>query len=116
MGDIKGQLSLFDLIEEPKSMLERFSFKVNNPVCACVNCLCKYCANNVESLDIKQGEQVVPCFNCDYCIYYSGEIEMRSMVKENCYDFIISEYTVQKNRNKLRIAGGKDVYKMSEVR
>lgn len=106
MGDIKDPLSLFDLIEEPKSMLEQFSLKINNPVCVCANCLCNYCTNNVEGLNIKQGEQKTSCFSCDYCVHYSGEIKMRSMVKENCCDFIISEYTAQKIRKRLRAVGG----------
>ncbi len=102
MDEIKGQLTLFDFIDKPRSMLDNLGFKVRNPVCICGNCLCNYCANNVEIRNIEPGEMVEACFDCDYCRYFTGENELCSMVKENCSHFIISNYEAQKKRDKFK--------------
>lgn len=103
---MKGQLRLFDFIEKPKSILEMLDLKTDDPICRCTNCLCNYCANNVESINIKQGEMIEPCFDCDYCRHFSGEMELCSMEKENCNRFEISDYAAKRKRDKFKIIKG----------
>lgn len=105
MGEVKGQLTLFDFINKPRSMLDNLGFKVENPVCVCVNCLCNYCANNAENRNIEPGEMVEACFDCDYCRHFSAENELCRREKENCSCFRISNYEAQKKRGKFKIAG-----------
>lgn len=105
IDDTKGQLTVWDFIDNPRSMLEILDFKVNKPLYKCVNCLCNYCVNNVESINVEQGEMLEACFACDYCCHFSGENKLCSMVKENCSQFKISNYEAQKKRSKLRIVG-----------
>ena len=103
--------------DSKKSMLEQLSLKTKDPLYICVNCLCSYCANNVEGVwrRVKPKEQKKPCFNCDTCLHYDeNKMEYREL--ENCNDFLLSDYGAQRNRKKLRIVGGKDVHKMSEMR
>lgn len=108
------QMDIFDFIEKPQepaepefksSMLERLFGKINSPVAQCANCLCERCVNNVEELWSKVGpeEQKKPCFNCDECRCYTGEFRHRLQKKEDCKDFIISEYAAKRKRKKIKM-------------
>lgn len=109
------QMDIFDFIEEPaasgdalphKSLFEQIFFgEVDNPVIRCVNCLCQYCANNVEEVwhNVKPEEQQIPCFNCDECRTYAGEMRYKEQDKKDCGDFVLSDYGAKRNRKKIRI-------------
>lgn len=106
------QMNIFDFIERPpesKQMPSRTQFeqlfeKVRDPACICVNCLCEFCANNVEqSLDRVKSEEIQePCFNCDECRVYSGDCLKQYQRKEECAEFIMSDYGAERNRKKIR--------------
>lgn len=67
----------------------------------CGGCLCDKCANNVECLKVEMGEQIEPCFNCDYCAYYDGKGSYNKKYK--CEKFIITEHEARKARGKLKV-------------
>lgn len=106
------QMDIFDFIEKPqepaepeyKSMLERLFGKIDNPVTQCANCLCERCVNNVEEVwhKVRPDEQREPCFNCDECWYYTGNSLHRTRRKEDCAEFIISDYAAKLRRKKIK--------------
>lgn len=97
-------MEIFDFIKEPKTLFEKIFEKVNNPVFLCANCLCQYCANNAEEVwnKVKPGEMQIPCFNCEECCIWSGECRHRQQAKENCVEFVLSDYGAERNRKKIR--------------
>lgn len=107
------QMDIFDFIEKsPESKQEQFQTqfeqlfnKVRDPVLSCTNCLCKYCGNNVEELwrTVKAGEMRKPCFNCDECRIYSGDYKDSLKIRENCANFILSDYGAKRNRRKIHV-------------
>lgn len=99
------QLDIFDFIEKPKTLLERMCGKVHDPIFPCANCLCQYCANNVEELwdKVKPEEQKFPCFTCDECSAYGGGFVLKEQRKEECDKFALSDYGARKNREKFKI-------------
>ena len=107
------QMDIFDFIEKlpeseqkpPQTQFEQLFEKVKDPVFPCANCLCEYCVNNAEqSLEkVKQGEMQEPCFNCDGCRVYSGDCMLKNQRKEDCANFVMSEYGAQRNRKRIRI-------------
>lgn len=111
------QMDIFDFIEKPpeseqrpiRTQFEQLFEKVKDPVWLCANCLCEYCANNVEQSQdrVKPGEMREPCFNCDECREYSGESQHANQRKEECSDFAMSDYGAQRNRKRFRIIGCK---------
>lgn len=46
----------------------------------CYGCVCDTCANSVELLSwyVTIGEAVEPCFSCDDCRHYDGDLRKRS--------------------------------------
>lgn len=99
------QIDMFDFIpkpEEHRTLLERLFGKTNNPLIPCINCLCGYCANNVEDIwtKVKPEEQREPCFNCDECRYYTGK--NRTQRIEDCEEFVISNYAATSRRKKIK--------------
>lgn len=110
------QMNIFDYIDKPRgnekssphTQFEQMFEKVEDPIWLCSNCLCEYCTNNVEqpTSNVKPGEMLEPCFNCDECRVYSGESRHANQQKENCPNFIMSDYGAQKNRNRFRIIKG----------
>ncbi len=110
------QLDIFDFIEQPsepertvpKTLLESLFTKIRDPVTQCANCLCKHCANNVEELysKVRPEEQREPCFNCDECWYYTGDTRHRSRRKEDCVRFVLSNYSAEKRRKKIKVVNG----------
>ena len=107
------QMDIFDFIEKPqepekpesKTMFETLFESISNPVEQCANCLCMKCANNVEEVwhKVKPEEQKEPCFNCDECTIYTGEYKHRVKRKEDCANFIISDYAAGLKRKKLKL-------------
>lgn len=107
------QMNIFDFIEQPpepqrpeqKTLLESLFTKIRDPVIPCANCLCEHCTNNVEELwsKIQPEEQKFPCFNCDECRHYTGNTRHRSQRKEDCTEFVLSNYSAEKQRNKIRV-------------
>ena len=72
-----------------------------NYVFPCGGCLCDKCANNVENLNVKTGEQKEPCLNCDHCKYYNGE--GRNVKTFDCEKYLITDYAAEKERRRFRI-------------
>ncbi len=103
-----GQMDIFDFIEKPRTQFEQLFEKVEDPVMLCVNCLCQYCANNVEEIwdKVKPEEIQESCFNCDECRIFTGTVEHREDACENCHKFILSEYGADRNRKKFKIISG----------
>ena len=107
------QMEIFDLIEKPQkieqkppqSQFDQLFEKVQDPVCLCANCLCEYCVNNAEqSLDrVKPGEMQEPCFNCDDCRVYDGDRRKLNQRKEECVEFVMSDYGARRNRKRIRL-------------
>lgn len=106
------QIDIFDFIEKPseepctQTLFERIFEKINNPVSRCANCLCQYCTHNAEELyhTVKLEEAAEePCFNCDECREYSGEPQHRICRKEECENFILSEYGANRVRKSWKV-------------
>ena len=102
---MNGQMDIFDFIEKPKSQFEQLFEKVKDPVLQCANCLCQYCANNVEEIwdKVKPEEIRESCFNCDECRTFTGLAEHKECGREECRKFILSDYGAARNRKKFRI-------------
>lgn len=110
------QMDIFDFIEQPpepprseqKTLLESLFSKINDPVMQCANCLCEHCTNNVEELwsKVQPEEQKLPCFNCDECRHYTGDTRHRSGRKEDCTQFVLSNYSAEKRRKKIKVVNG----------
>lgn len=102
---MKNQMHMFDFMEPEKTLFERLFEKVDSPVVWCGNCLCKYCANNVEELHrtIKPEEQQEPCFNCDECFEFDGDHKHKYCDKENCNKFVLSDFGAKRKRKAIRI-------------
>lgn len=109
------QMDIFDFIEEPTgekevkqqpdSLFSQMFIQVENPVLHCVNCLCRYCANNAEEVWHKVHPKEIqrPCFNCDDCGEYTGTGTDRKRIRQDCAGFIISEYGAGLKRNKIKL-------------
>lgn len=108
------QMDIYDFIEkpleaaeipEPSTLFERLFEKLRDPVIKCANCLCERCINNVEKPwnEVLTEEQINPCFNCDECRHYTGDIRHRSQCMENCCKFEISDYAAAVRRKKIKI-------------
>lgn len=106
------QMKIFDFIDgppdnqAPKAQFDQIFQKVSDPVTKCANCLCQYCTRNVEELyNTVKLEEVPenPCFNCDTCKAYTGEVTHKFCNMENCKNFIISDYGVRQNRKLFKL-------------
>lgn len=93
------QITIFDTIEQPKTLLEKLFTKSDNPVCACRNCLCNFCGNNCEEKTNKDA--TLYCYNCDECSEYDGK--MRILRKcEDCSEFVMSDAKAKEIRSKFK--------------
>lgn len=103
------QIEIFDFIEAPKTLFEQIFERIDNPVLLCANCLCQYCANNMDELwgKVMPEEVQKPCYTCEECYTWSGECRHRQQAKEDCDSFILSGYGTERNRKKIRINGGR---------
>ena len=88
---MEGQMDIFDFIEKPRTQFEQLFEKIKDPVMLCVNCLCQYCANNV---------------NCDECRTFTGQAGHREHLLEGCNKFVLSEYGAERNRKKFKVIKG----------
>ena len=52
----------------------------------CYGCLCNTCANSVELLSFyfTAGEASEPCFSCDDCRHYDGDIRKKDQWRNAC--------------------------------
>lgn len=69
---------------------------------SCMECICNHCANSAECFDHCQGEMDEPCYNCDDCIHYDGEVG-REMWRDECPKYKITEYWAAHLRRKMKI-------------
>lgn len=107
------QLSWFPE-EEPakpdKTLFDKLFKRVKNPVDWCTNCLCRYCTKNVEQPcsrgTLEEVSKVEPCFNCDDCFKFDGKPGKTVRLKENCNDFVLSNYGAKRNRKHLKLING----------
>ena len=111
-NSISGQMDIFDFIKKPpkpQTLFEQLFEKVKNPVMLCANCLCQYCANNVEEIwdKVRPEEIRKSCFNCDECRTFTGREEHGEHVREDCPGFRLSEYGAERNRKRFRVVSGK---------
>ena len=105
------QMDIFEFIEKspeseqkpPRTQFEQLFEKVRDPVIKCANCLCQYCVNNAEGDKVKLGEMQTPCFICDECRTYDGDCRKQDQCKEECLEFVISDYGVRRNRKRIRL-------------
>ena len=107
------QLSLFSEEESDKiaeTLFDQLFKRVKNPVDWCVNCLCRYCTKNVEQphdrVMFEEVRKVEPCFNCDDCSIFDGKPGQSVRLKENCNDFVLSDYGAKRNRKHLKLING----------
>ena len=105
---MEGQMDIFDFIEKPRTQFEQLFEKIKDPVMRCVNCLCQYCANNVEEIwgKVKPEEIRESCFNCDECRTFTGQAGHREHLLEGCNKFVLSEYGAERNRKKFKVIKG----------
>ena len=106
-----GQMDIFDFTEVPKtppSLFEQLFEEIKDPVMPCPNCLCQYCANNVEGIrdTVKPEEIRESCFNCDECRTFTGQAGHREHLLEGCNKFVLSEYGAERNRKKFKVIKG----------
>ena len=107
------QLSLFPE-EEPdkiaKNLFDKIFKRVKNPVDWCTNCLCRYCTKNVEQpcirVTLEEARKVEPCFNCDDCFLFDRKLQKSVRLKENCNDFVLSNYGAKRNRKHFKLING----------
>lgn len=87
-------------------------YKIDDPVTPCVNCVCQYCANNMEELweKVQPKEVKEPCLNCDECYEFTGNSCHKVRLKEYCNSFALSDYGAARNREYIKLAS-----KSSEV-
>lgn len=109
---IPGQMDIFDFIEVPKtppSLFEQLFEEIKDPVMPCPNCLCQYCANNVEGIrdTVKPEEIRESCFNCGECRTFTGRKKHVERARKDCPGFRLSEYGAEKNRKRFRIVSGR---------
>jgi len=44
-----------------------------------------------------------PCFNCDDCRVYDGDRRKLNQRKEECVEFVMSDYGARRNRKRIRL-------------
>jgi hypothetical protein len=72
----------------------------------CYYCLCDSCINNVENTRVKPTDVYCgwkPCFQCDDCRVYDGDISKRSMEVASCERYAIDNYHAARNRKKFKL-------------
>lgn len=94
------QMTLTGIFEERKEQ-QHVKESVKEYVSPCGGCICDKCANNVECLRVEIGEQIEPCFNCDYCVNYDGKGEYNK--KYECSRFVITNHEAKKARERFKI-------------
>lgn len=110
------QMDIFDYIdkapEEPpqRTLFERLFYKIKDPVLLCANCLCNYCTCNIEAprdrVKPEESRVAEPCFNCDECRQYTGTQSYEFCCREDCDNFIMSDYGAKQNRKRFTIVKG----------
>lgn len=90
-------------LKNPFNIQRQLLYKIEVTLCA--NCVCQYCANNVEELwnKVQPGEVKEPCLNCDECYEFTGSLHHERKSKENCGRFILSDYGADRNRKYIKL-------------
>lgn len=68
----------------------------------CGGCMCDKCANSVENIHSESGEAEEPCFNCDECRGYDGDMKKRDAYTDDCTRFRIDDYHAWKARERIK--------------
>lgn len=100
------QLSLFFNEDKKNTLFEQILPIIDEPVIECVNCLCQYCTHNAEELyNTVSAEEATdtPCFICDECRIYTGDSNQKILRKEDCDNFIMSDYGAKRNRKRFKV-------------
>lgn len=100
------QLSLFFNEDKKNTLFEQILPIIDEPVIECVNCLCQYCTHNAEELyNTVSAEEAAdtPCFICDECRIYTGDSNQKILRKEDCDNFIMSDYGAKRNRKRFKV-------------
>lgn len=66
------------------------------------DCICTYCANNVECINVKTNEVEFACFNCDECSIYTEKGTINN-IKSVCNEFKQTEYKTLRIRKGFKI-------------
>lgn len=106
------QLSLFFNEDKKNTLFEQILPIIDEPVIECVNCLCQYCTHNAEELyNTVSAEEATdtPCFICDECRIYTGDSNQKILRKEDCDNFIMSDYGAKRNRRRWRLYRNNDL-------
>lgn len=69
----------------------------------CYGCLCDTCANSVELLSwyFTPGETTEPCFSCDECRHYDGDLRKRDQWHGTCPRHIEAKKAVEARKREL---------------
>ncbi len=66
------------------------------------DCICAYCANNVECIYVESEEVEFACFNCDECSIYTGLGTINNR-KSVCNGYKQTEYKTLRVRKRFKI-------------
>lgn len=93
---------------QEKPLFEQIFTPVKDPVILCKNCLCQYCLHNAEEVyhTVTAEEAILagePCFICDECREYTGETKHQVCQKQDCRNFIMSEFGAKRNRKRIKL-------------
>ncbi len=72
-------------------------------VSPCAGCLCNHCANSVETIDNCTGEAKEPCFVCDECRWYDGNLKNKDMRCKQCENYIVTNEHAERLRKKIKV-------------
>lgn len=72
----------------------------------CGGCICNHCANNVETIDNCTREMKEPCFTCDECRCYDGDMKKRDKWRQECSEYIVTEEHAKRRRKRFKIITG----------
>lgn len=69
----------------------------------CYGCLCDTCANSVELLSwyFTAGEVEEPCFTCDECRHYDGDMGKRDQWHGTCPRYIEAQKAAEARKREL---------------
>lgn len=103
---MKGQLVFDEFMNITEEKMHQNTSNWRVPmVDPCYYCLCNSCIYNVENRSIKPEEYPYnwePCFYCDECRNFNGDITKKNMEREQCSRYKIDSYHAQINRKKFR--------------
>ena len=72
---------------------------------SCEKCICRDCANDVNSMRGRPEEQAFPCFNCDSCRAFS-RTNTRYNMRSACAQHKITKHAAEARRKQFTIFRG----------